>query len=368
MRKLSARQVRYLWAIGYFKNQGGQKLSGSFESVRETLIKKVSGLPEGETPYTATIKGETYRVHHHPDMGPRFRVMLRDKYGEDSNLSFLRDEIEEGGVSLKREKPKELQRRHEGYDEKLDLSLLQRDQKEAIDEYRKTRPNDGLSIPASYDIKGALSELRVKSIEDLISQVAPGVREKFPDYLTEISLSRRTDFRGHNSHVVFVRLDHPQRPGDSNAIEIVREYDVENKVAYHDSLMIPKSMQGQGMGKAIYEANVEYARKIGMRSIELTANCDVGGYMWGRMGFSFTRDNDAEYLTKKLSNLTSDIDEGDIHLDDRRKYNDLIELPQGTKWTAEEIANTRLRRVDGSIINLGAETLLKASWRGKKDI
>lgn len=55
---------------------------------------------------------------------------------------------------------------------------------------------------------------------------------------------------------------------------------------YHALLSLPKSLQGNGFTKKFFKELVKQYEAAGIEIIEVTANIDVGGYAWGRYGFS----------------------------------------------------------------------------------
>lgn len=55
---------------------------------------------------------------------------------------------------------------------------------------------------------------------------------------------------------------------------------------YHDSLLIPKSLQGKGLGKEIFKSLYRQYKRANVQYVALKANLDVGGYAWARYGFS----------------------------------------------------------------------------------
>lgn len=57
-------------------------------------------------------------------------------------------------------------------------------------------------------------------------------------------------------------------------------------IAYHDLLIIPKELQGKGLSKEIFQALYKQYQKAEIKEIRVQANNDVGGYAWGKYGFS----------------------------------------------------------------------------------
>lgn len=58
----------------------------------------------------------------------------------------------------------------------------------------------------------------------------------------------------------------------------------------HDYLNIPNNLQNKGFGKQILKMYHEQYKKIGVTKIDLLANSTVGGYAWGKYGFSANKE------------------------------------------------------------------------------
>lgn len=66
-----------------------------------------------------------------------------------------------------------------------------------------------------------------------------------------------------------------------------------NKTIEHVSFQLHRSEQGKGFGSEYYQHAEKEYMKIGTKRITLTANMDVGGYAWARMGFDFSNAKEA---------------------------------------------------------------------------
>ncbi len=58
------------------------------------------------------------------------------------------------------------------------------------------------------------------------------------------------------------------------------------KEAWHDYFVVPKELQGRGIGKDMLKAFYDEYQNMGVERITLKANMDIGGYAWARYGFS----------------------------------------------------------------------------------
>ena len=71
-------------------------------------------------------------------------------------------------------------------------------------------------------------------------------------------------------------------------------------IAYHSSLILNDSIQGQGFAEAFNAHMIDRYREMGLDRIELEANIDVGGYAWARAGFDFKHNDDADRILRRL--------------------------------------------------------------------
>lgn len=59
------------------------------------------------------------------------------------------------------------------------------------------------------------------------------------------------------------------------------------KEVHHDYFKMEESAQGSGFGSSFYKHAEDSYSAIGVKSITMQANLEVGGYAWARMGFNF---------------------------------------------------------------------------------
>lgn len=112
-----------------------------------------------------------------------------------------------------------------------------------------------------------------------------------------------------------------------------------------DNLVIPRKYQGQGLGKKLLDKQVDVFLTPGstIKEISIKTGLTVGGYAWGKFGFSPTTPADArEWLRYNTSNPTA------LKLVDRLKTK--------KDW---------FRLVDSSF---GKELLMGSEWRGSLDL
>jgi len=86
-----------------------------------------------------------------------------------------------------------------------------------------------------------------------------------------------------------------------------RVLDLEERVAYHNSLQINEDVRGQGIGIRTFAAALEVYRKRGILSVELYANSEVGGYFWARVGFQPSTPEAALVVRKRTERAIGDL-------------------------------------------------------------
>lgn len=68
------------------------------------------------------------------------------------------------------------------------------------------------------------------------------------------------------------------------------------KRVYHNYFSINSSEQGTGFGAAFYRNTENAYMAAGVKKVMISANIDVGGYAWARMGFDDTGDNLSNFI------------------------------------------------------------------------
>lgn len=71
-----------------------------------------------------------------------------------------------------------------------------------------------------------------------------------------------------------------------------------NGLVEHNLFEVPVHLQGQGISRDVFRALYKQYKKAGVKTIEVFANLEVGGYTWGRYGFCASV-GDAELLVKR---------------------------------------------------------------------
>lgn len=137
-------------------------------------------------------------------------------------------------------------------------------------------------------------------------------------------------------------------------------------IVHHQRFMLGSEFQGKGTGKAMTRFVFEQYKKIGVTRVELTANLDVGGYAWARLGFTPTPGG--------WASLADTIDQrmGKLSVHSRRGI-DKVLRPSGQFLTMNpktiwKIADARAPHAAAPHNNLGKTLLQGAHWEGRFDM
>ena len=114
--------------------------------------------------------------------------------------------------------------------------------------------------------------------------------------------------------------------------------------AIHDEIIFNPEHQGKGMGTELQMALEALYRARGIPAIELTANIDVGGYTWAKLGYEFKNMLDAMTILRKAERMVA----ADT-MEERQRA--LEEAQQDLKiWEMDPYRNENLREyVHGSL-------------------
>lgn len=126
----------------------------------------------------------------------------------------------------------------------------------------------------------------------------------------------------------------------------------DKKVVYHDVFNLPSELQGKGLSKSVFRELFKSYESMGIDRVEVLANMDVGGYCWGRYGFSAKTSEIKDLVQRRFS-------EGVISQNDFEDVSEILKM-SGPNIRMNEIANLRC----------GKALLLsnKVKWRGFIDL
>lgn len=126
----------------------------------------------------------------------------------------------------------------------------------------------------------------------------------------------------------------------------------DKKVVYHDVFNLPSELQDKGLSKSVFRELFKSYESMGIDRVEVLANMDVGGYCWGRYGFSAKTSEIKDLVQRRFS-------EGVISQNDFEDVSEILKM-SGPNIRMNEIANLRC----------GKALLLsnKVKWRGFIDL
>ncbi len=126
----------------------------------------------------------------------------------------------------------------------------------------------------------------------------------------------------------------------------------DKKVVYHDVFNLPSELQGKGLSKSVFRELFKSYESMGIDRVEVLANMDVGGYCWGRYGFSAKTSEIKDLVQRRFS-------EGIISQNDFEDVSEILKM-SGPNIRMNDIAN----------LKCGKALLLsnKVKWRGFIDL
>lgn len=126
----------------------------------------------------------------------------------------------------------------------------------------------------------------------------------------------------------------------------------DKKVVYHDVFNLPSELQGKGLSKSVFRELFKSYESMGIDRVEILANMDVGGYCWGRYGFSAKTSEIKDLVQRRFS-------EEVISQNDFEDVSEILKM-SGPNIRMNEIANLEC----GKTFLLGD----KVKWRGFIDL
>jgi hypothetical protein len=129
------------------------------------------------------------------------------------------------------------------------------------------------------------------------------------------------------------------------------------KTVYHSYFEINKDLQGGGISKEVFKNLHKQYKNSNLDKITVHANLDVGGYTWGRYGFSaynMQDINDVYNKAKRLKELGTLTDSNLQHFEE--SYEDFKK--NGNSFDMHRISSSEY----------GKKLLLKTQWKGELNL
>lgn len=162
--------------------------------------------------------------------------------------------------------------------------------------------------------------------------------------------------------------------------QISRDFDSVKKSVYHDFLVLPANAQGAGTVKQVFRESLPLYDKMGMKSIDVFANIDGGGYAWGRYGFDQNGSEFKRAAVKGLNDLTNKLGNRKLSTEawaEHAAVSEILSGPLGKEprlprvFTSLKTPNldAELAGIPGAKAGSFLKTILhKQSWHGALDL
>lgn len=158
--------------------------------------------------------------------------------------------------------------------------------------------------------------------------------------------------KGRNSFEIEINGHGP----DDTQFSLIREFRISKdiKTIDHALLVVPKSLQGNNFTKNLFQSLYKQYKNGNFQEIKVHANIDVGGYAWGRYGFSTKLKSIDEFISNYQQRLTpSEKTELSVFYSDWKKQN-----PNAKKFPMRQLADQPY----------GKKMMLGSDWFGSIDL
>lgn len=173
----------------------------------------------------------------------------------------------------------------------------------------------GNDIAVKYN-NSAIKGFNLKHFDDFIESLCDE---------NEIRVRNKTITMFNNGNV---NLIYTGRSRDGEVFVLARDFILEEgtRVVLHNNFDVPKSLQGNGMSKKVMKALFEQYENMGVDTIKIYANKDIGGYAWAKYGFSAIKEDAKFVIESAYNNSVISKDEFNFLKDIISKYNDLFPM------------------------------------------
>lgn len=204
--------------------------------------------------------------------------------------------------------------------------------------------------------------------EEELKSMIHAIVSEVPDYTFKI-----------NVHVRPNTITFSMRGTENNGngkLFIDREIDRAENGAYHGSFEATKP--GNGIARAVNRGCMHLYQRLGLSQITVLANCDVGGYCWGKFGFVLDRNKLAstDRFKRRIGDRLSDCAKGSTtQKTETREHSFRQFTEKEVQHINRLLANDDPKAIwqlsdckgdDG--LEIGKALLLNLSWHGKIDM
>lgn len=155
---------------------------------------------------------------------------------------------------------------------------------------------------------------------------------------------------------------------DNSKFQMTRNFTASTKKVYHAYFKVfSNANRGNGLGKNLFKALYRQYRNAGVKTVGVSANIDVGGYAWGRYGFTSEKSQAQRYVNSFDSNVGRTREGYTITRQDadraKQVFNDFYRSN-----TSESRFPMNLLCCIGPNNKAGKGILKNTSWSGKLDL
>ncbi len=145
---------------------------------------------------------------------------------------------------------------------------------------------------------------------------------------------------------------------------ISRQIDTEAGTAHHGYLKINPSAQGTGLAKDLLRNQMDLYQTMGLKSVDLFADIDVGSYAWAKYGFLPSHEGEWNAISQVARRRLSEISANELSSKDADAVRQVLmrKDPQAI-W---DLADMKLKLRSGEPVS--KRLLMNNSWNGKLDL
>lgn len=190
-------------------------------------------------------------------------------------------------------------------------------------------------------------------VQNLLGEAGPLLKEEGRQSGALLSLTMKG---GPNRAALSVRGD-----GFVMEREFVRrggELQVDNKL-----LSLHPSIQGKGYGTKILQASIQEYKRLGVTRMNVTANINVGGYTWAKMGYA--PKSVAAFREAVMDVVDEKMASGVLTSTDKELITTTLRLGAGNP---KRLPAALSKLVNSEGVQIGKEALLGSYWEGYLDL
>jgi hypothetical protein len=242
-------------------------------------------------------------------------------------------------------------------------------------ERSKYTPSESMTMDQIARRQSIMDHLEVGQDHPLVENVGSALDKAnigLEDFKTKMfghpDISLRQGFNGELALSGNVLDENGAKIGD-----MIRSIDFQNGQVHHNLLDLGENVQGNDVGKNLLKSQVDLYNKMGLNSVHLNANIDIGSYAWARYGFEPENAREWGKIQRFGHTRLSDYFEQQLPQDIVDQARNLLNSkdPRAVYILANLRTPVNIRWEDmGEIKNptLGKGLLIHSAWQGKLDL